>query len=439
VERVTAPAPGVQGVSGAPGAPGADGALQPLPRQQRIGAVDVLRGFALLGVVVVNTQAFAGHIPPPPGTLGDQVAAWLVAWLLTAKSYSLFSLLFGLGFAIQMERAEAKGQDFVPFFRRRCLILFLIGVANAVLLFEGDILTLYAILGFALLLFRRSAPATLVRWAVGLLILAAAFNLMGAFVFASVPQAAGEAAAVADAEKAAREAVYRSGSYFDVVRARLGPALNQAIGQLVLGFPNVFAMFLLGLALGRVRAFGAIEEHRVLFRSVCRWGLLLGLPLNALSATLTTLLGAGDQGPAFWLGEAVQAIGAPLLMLGYVGSIVLLLRRGGAGWGWGNRPAGRGGLAGAVLGRLAPMGQVSLTCYLGSSLLLNLAYYGFGLGLYGRTGVAGDLLVGLVVYALLLVFSTLYAPYFRYGPAEWLWRSLTYGRRQPWIRGALAS
>ena len=178
---------------GAPGVPGADGALQPLPRQQRIGAVDVLRGFALLGVVVVNTQAFAGHIPPPPGTLADQVAAWLVAWLLTAKSYSLFSLLFGLGFAIQMERAEARGQDFVPFFRRRCLILFLIGVANAVLLFEGDILTLYAILGLALLLFRRSAPATLVRWAVGLLVLAVAFNLMGALVFASGPQAAGGA------------------------------------------------------------------------------------------------------------------------------------------------------------------------------------------------------------------------------------------------------
>jgi uncharacterized protein len=417
--------------------------LQPLPRQQRIGAVDVLRGFALLGVVVVNTQAFAGHLPPPPGTLVDRVAAWLVAWLLTAKSYSLFSLLFGLGFAIQMERAEARGQDFGPFFRRRCLVLFLIGVANAVLLFEGDILTLYAILGLVLLLFRRSTPATLVRWAVGLLSLAVAINLLGALAFTSVPQTAGGAGgtgrAVAEgAEQAAREVVYRTGSYFDVVRVRLGPALNQAIGQLVLGFPNVFAMFLLGLALGRVRAFAAIEEHLALFRALCRWGLLLGLPLNALSATLTTQLGAGTEGPAFWLGEAVQAAGAPLLMLGYVGSIVLLLRRGGAGGGRGNRPAGRGKAAGAVLGRLAPMGQISLTCYLGSSLLLNLAYYGFGLGLYGRTGAAGDLLVGLTVYALLLVCSTLYVPHFRYGPAEWLWRSLTYGRRQPWLRGALA-
>jgi uncharacterized protein len=405
-------------------APEVPGVMQPLPRQQRIGAVDVLRGFALLGVVVVNTQSFAGHLPPPPGTLVDQVAAWLVAWLLTAKSYSLFSLLFGLGFAIQMERAEARGQDFGPFFRRRCLILFLIGVANAVLLFEGDILTLYAILGMVLLLFRRSAPATLVGWAVGLLSLAVAINLLGALAFTSAPQTAGGAGA-ADAGAAAREVVYRTGSYLEVVQARLGPALNQAVGQLVLGFPNVFAMFLLGLALGRVRAFAAIDEHVPLFRSLCRWGLLLGLPLNALSATLTTQIGAGGEGPAFWLGEAVQAAGAPLLMLGYLGSIVLLLRRGGA--------------AGAVLGRLAPMGQISLTCYLGSSLLLNLVYYGFGLGLYGRTGVAGDLLVGLVVYALLLVFSTLYVPAFRYGPAEWLWRSLTYGRRQPLLRGALAS
>jgi uncharacterized protein len=328
-----------------------------------------------------------------------------------------------------MERAEARGQDFGPFFRRRCLVLFLIGVANAVLLFEGDILTLYAILGMVLLLFRRSAPATLVGWAVGLLSLAVAINLLGALAFTSAPQTAGgagagAAAGAAGAETAAREVVYRTGSYLDVVQARLGPALNQAVGQLVLGFPNVFAMFLLGLALGRVRAFAAIEEHLPLFRSLCRWGLLLGLPLNALSATLTTQLGAGGEGPAFWLGEAVQAAGAPLLMLGYLGSIVLLLRR--------------GGVVGAVLGRLAPMGQISLTCYLGSSLLLNLVYYGFGLGLYGRTGVAGDLLVGLVVYALLLVFSTLYVPVFRYGPAEWLWRSLTYGRRQPLLRGALA-
>ncbi len=257
--------------------------MQPLPRQQRIGAVDVLRGFALLGVVVVNTQAFAGHLPPLPGTLADRIAAWLVAWLLTAKSYSLFSLLFGLGFAIQMERAEARGQDFGPFFRRRCLILFLIGVANAVLLFEGDILTLYAILGLALLLFRRSTPATLVRWAVGLLSLAVAINLLGALAFTSVPQTAGGAggtgrAGAEGAEQAAREVVYRTGSYFDVVRVRLGPALNQAIGQLVLGFPNVFAMFLLGLALGRVRAFAAIEEHLPLFRALCRWGAPAGAP-----------------------------------------------------------------------------------------------------------------------------------------------------------------
>ena len=95
-------------------------------------------------------------------------------------------------------------------------------------------------------------------------------------------------------------------------------------------------------------------------------------------------------------------------MLGYLGSIVLLLRRGGAGGGGGtDRLAG--GLAGAGAGAPGPMGQISLTCYLGSSLLLNLAYYGFGLGLYGRTGV-GDLLVGLTVYALLLVCSTLYVP-----------------------------
>jgi uncharacterized protein len=145
------------------------------------------------------------------------------------------------------------------------------------------------------------------------------------------------------------------------------------------------------------------------------------LPLNAVSATLTTqpaaLPGAWAGGAAVWLGEAVQAAGAPLLMLGYLGTIVLLLRR--------------GGLVAGLLGRLAPMGQLSLTCYLSSSLLLNLVFYGFGLGLYERTGAAPDLLIAVAVYLVLLLFSSVYAPRFRYGPAEWLWRSLTYGRRQP--------
>ena len=167
--------------------PGAPPALQPLPRQQRIGAVDVLRGFALLGVVVVNTQAFAGHLPPPPGTLADRVAAWLVAWLLTAKSYSPVLPPLRARLRHPDGAGRGQGQDFGPFFRRRCLILFLIGVANAVLLFEGDILTLYAILGLVLLLFRRSTPATLVRWAVGLLSLAVVINLLGALAFTSVP------------------------------------------------------------------------------------------------------------------------------------------------------------------------------------------------------------------------------------------------------------
>jgi uncharacterized protein len=176
-------------------------------------------------------------------------------------------------------------------------------------------------------------------------------------------------------------------------------------------------MFLVGLYLGGRRAFADLPAEAPLFRALMRWGLLLGLPLNAVSATLTLLDVSGGGGVAFWLATAVQAVGAPLLMLGYLGGIVQLVRRRGA--------------PGALLGRLAPLGQLSLTCYLGSSLLLNFVFYGFGLGLYGRTGPARELLVALVVYPLLVLFANLYVRFFRYGPAEWLWRSLTYGRPQP--------
>jgi uncharacterized protein len=383
--------------------------LQPVARRLRIGVIDVLRGFALLGVVVVNAQAFAG--PPPPPATSDRVAAWIVAFLFTAKSYSLFSLLFGLGFALQMDRARDRGQDFTAFFRRRCVILFLFGVAHAVLLFEGDILTLYATLGIVLLTFRDRSQATVIRWAVGLLVLAVAVNLIGVVTAQGSPPEAQGGGLLGPAIPA-----YGTPSYLDDVQARIGPAITQAVGQLVLGFPNVFSMFLLGLYLGRRGAFADVEGNLPLFRSLRTWGLLLGLPLNAVSASLTVVAAAGSTS-ALWLGEAVQAAGAPLLMLGYLGAIVLLLRRGGA--------------VATVLRRLAPVGQISLTCYLSSSLLLGLAYYGYGLGLYGRTGAAQDLAVSLAVYLLLVLGANLYAGRFRYGPAEWLWRSLSYGRRQP--------
>jgi uncharacterized protein len=396
------------GPAGSDGAAGGGG-WQPVARRQRIAAVDVLRGFALLGVVVVNTQAFAG--PPPPPLAADRVVAWLVAWLFTAMSYSLFSLLFGLGFTIQMERAEGRGQDFGAFFRRRCAVLFAIGVAHAVLLFEGDILTLYAVLGIVLLSFRERSQAAVIRWAVALVAVAVGINLLGAVAtLGSPPEQQG--GGLLGPENPA----YRTLSYLDDIPARIAPAVSQALGQLVLGFPNVFSMFLLGLYLGRRGVFGDVEGNVRVFRSLRRWGLLLGLPLNAVSATLTVLV-AGTWPSALWLGEAVQAAGAPLLMLGYLGSVVLLLRSAGP--------------VATVLGRLAPVGQISLTCYLSSSLLLNLAYYGFGLALYGRTGAAQNLAVSAVVYLLLVLGANLYAGHFRYGPVEWLWRSLSYGRRQP--------
>src|SRR5262249_67074 len=169
-----------------------------------------------------------------------------------------------------------------------------------------------------------------------------------------------------------------------------------------------------------------------LFRRLLRWGLLVGLPLNAVSATLFQLDVQGGPlagGVAFWLASAVQAVGAPGLMPGSPARVP-------------PPPPPRTPPPppppaprppGGVLARLAPMCRPSLTCFLSSSLLLTLVFYGFGLGLYGRTGPATDLLVGVVVYLVLVLFATVYVRFFRYGPAEWLWRSLTYGRRQPML------
>lgn len=388
-----------------------DTALQPVAVGERSGAPDVLRGFALLGVLAVNLFQISGELPPATGA--DRAATWLREFLFTAKSYSLFSLLFGLGFAIQMGRAATKGRGFAPFFARRSLILLAIGVLHGIFLWWGDILTMYALLGLLLLAFREARPRTLVAWIVGLLALATLFCLALAALLAFAPPA--EVSDPAGGPSSALVRTFTAGSYLEVTGVRARRWAEQAIGQLIFAFPNVFAMFLLGLYLGKREAFARLDEHLPLVRHLAILGLLGGIPLGAVYVTIATAAPGQDAG--FFLALAVNTVGAPLLMLGYLGALTLLARRGGA--------------AARALGLLAPIGQTALSNYLLQSVLMNLLVFGYGLGLYGRLGAATGLAWTAAIYLAQIALSNLYVRAFRYGPAEWLWRTLTYGKAQP--------
>ncbi|MCU0513716.1 MAG: DUF418 domain-containing protein [Anaerolineae bacterium] len=369
------------------------------PIQERIIALDVLRGVALGGIFIVNMLDFSGSALRL-NTLGsrgsdlDQLVDSAIAFFAVVKFYLLFSFLFGVGFAVQMRRAEGSGRSFVGFYLRRLAILFGIGLAHAILIWDGDILRVYAVAGVLLLLLRHRSDRAL-------LALAGVITLAGLLFFG----VAGDALTVDTAAHADTVVLFVEGSYADVVAARL--ARPQTID---VQLPMVLAMFLVGLVVGRSGRLDDPERYRPLLRRAWKWALPVGLAGNAL------LLVGAVEGQSWGISLGVH-VGAPALSFVYLCAVLLNADR---------------------LRGLAPAGQMALSNYVGQSLVATTLFYGYGFGLYDRLAAWQSFALTLILFALLAGFSAMWLRHFRFGPVEWLWRTLTYGQLQPWRRAAPA-
>ena len=409
--------------------------LAPIQPAERIQIVDILRGFALFGILFVNMTIFSQPmqaivLPADPNLpFYDRAALWLIHALGEGKFYALFSLLFGLGLTLQMERIEGRGGRFVPLYARRLLVLLGIGLVHAFLIWMGDILILYALLGFLLILFRKARPRTLLIWVVILIALPLLFSAAATALIAwasNFPEATSqieqsfaqtEAAFVSDLQRAAQ--VYTHGDFAAITAQRVSDYFGIGMtGFAVMGF-NVMAMFLLGVYFGKRGFFKNLPENQGLFRKLLLWGLLIGLTGNLLYATLIIPISRIYQTWTLFLATTGQTVGAPLLMLAYVSALCLLA----LSPGWGKR-----------LRVLAPVGQMALTNYLTQSIVCTLIFYGYGLGLFGKVGHAAGIALAIAIYLLQIPFSHWWMKRFYYGPAEWLWRSLTYLKPQPFRR-----
>ncbi|WP_406278424.1 DUF418 domain-containing protein [Streptomyces sp. NBC_00191] len=375
----------------------------------RIGDIDVLRGFALLGILLVNAQMMAG---PYTGTGGgpdasavDRGAAWVVTALVATKFYLLFSFLFGYSFTLQQRSAERAAAAFAPRHLRRSAVLFLLGLAHAVLLYPGDILMTYASLGLMLFAFRTGLPRTVLRVAAGLLgavaVLLLAYGLL--VISTTEPVRPEDLAAVASDSVAG----YRGGPGSVVMEnVRLLP---HALAGNLLFAADLLAAFLTGLAAGRWRALADLGRHRARMKRIIRRGLPIGLAGGVFMAVCS-------NGPLdnrwFYVGRAAGILTAPALTAAYACGLLLLVRT----------RAGR-----RIGDALAPAGRMSLTNYLTQSLVLALVFTGYGLGLYDRVGTAVVLAGCLVLYAAQLALSALLLRHTRYGPVEFLLRGATRG------------
>jgi uncharacterized protein len=460
-------------------------AATPVGESERLVTLDVLRGFALLGVCVVNMQFFT---MPFAVALHDESlaqASWTsqLSWgvmkvFFESKSISLFSLLFGMGLVLQMMRAEAAGRAFVPLYLRRAAVLFAIGALHALIFWYGDILLIYSVTGLWLLLFLRLAPrplliAAAVCIAVGTVLFL--LTAVGGILTASAKEdadttgsAAAEASVVPGEERQAGEdaategdpdpdpdretvpageavprglaaiaesrgdpfhpawiagesAAYGQGPFSHAFAFRAVTYLYCVIGA-ILGYGwRILGLFLAGAALLKLGVF--LPQGRPWQRRLAIVGLGVGLPMELISALWIRAI----DYEIVWASLGAQAlheIGSTFLCFGYAGAIALIVSSG-----------AMGGLCHA----LACVGRLALSNYLSQTLIAVFVSYWWGLGLFGRISSPWQLVLVAGIYTALALVSVLWLRVFTIGPAEWLWRSLTYGRRQPMRRRSVVA
>jgi len=394
--------------------------LRPVAPPERVAILDILRGGALFGVLAANVDGiFSGGwfaAAGPAEHPADVVARWFVRIFISGKAITLLTILFGLGFAVQLARADERGEDVRRMYVRRLLALLAIGLSH-VALWWGDVTWNYAVVGFALLLFRSRRPRALLAWAL-------AFVLVPPLVLAlpGVSEALHGALPHPEAPAAWRTeflAAIRGSDYGAVVSAHLRQ-LAYHMAMIVGWYPAwLLGRFLFGYYAGRRRLFDADgAAHLPLFRRLAAWGGVLGAAGSATAWLLWVAMPADRE--LTLPGRLVQIVAGEFSMLGlvgaYVGLAVVLAQR----------PAWR-----RLLLVVAPIGRMPLTVYLSQSLAATFVFYGWGLGLGGRVGAGACLAISVAIFALQIAACRLWLRRHRFGPVEWLWRSLAYGRRQP--------
>lgn len=382
-------------------------------KKKRHVILDALRGFAILGIILANFPEFSlwTFSDPSGWTLTDKITRAVQTFLIDGKFYTLFSLLFGIGFSIQLSNAEGRLRTFY----RRMAVLLVIGLLHLCFLWSGDILMLYAVCGMLLPLFRNLPTRKILLCAAGLLLLPV---LLDAF-FGTSP-----------ADPLEREQ-WRICALYGITEANFGTWLSDAgsyrevlqflhqgsverMWEFVIGhrFFKVLGLFLIGFAAGKEGIYADIKGHAPLLRRILLYGLLLGIPVGFLytwSSMAGYPLGRVAHGTFYLL--SVYPMG-----FAYAAGFALLFERNAEAPGW---------------KLLSNPGRMACTNYLGQSVLGIVIFYGIGFGLGNRVGLLGTELIALGVYALQIAISCLWLRHFRFGPVEWIWRMLTYGQRLP--------
>ena len=398
--------------------------LRPTRRRERIRSLDLLRGFALLGILIINIQVFsmisAAYLNPTAYGDLSGVNGWVYILshvLADQKFMTLFTILYGAGIVLMTSRAEARGASSAGVHYRRTFILLVIGLMHAYLLWAGDVLVSYALCALVVFPFRKLSPMTLLTLGLCSVLIASAIFLFTGLSLGHIPPDA--IAEMTDNWKPSPERVqkevtaYRSG-WFQQMEERVDTALFlQTKGFLLWGFWRIGGLMLVGMALFKWRVLTA-GRSRGFYFGLAAAGLTLGWSLASYG--LVRNFSRNWSLDCQFIGSQYNYWGSILVSLGYLSVVMLICKS---------------DLGGRLLQSISAVGRTALSNYLLQTLLCTTLFYGHGFGLFGSVERTGQVAIVVLVWIVQLVASSWWVKRFRYGPAEWVWRSLTYGKLQP--------
>ncbi|RSK28845.1 DUF418 domain-containing protein [Bacillus sp. HMF5848] len=392
----------------------------PTSQSERIVTLDVIRAIALLGILSVNMKFFSTPTLQAEmagvsyaNSILDHISQWFLFIVADFKFISMFSMLFGIGFLLFMERGKQSGIDVRRLFKRRLLILLCFGLIHIFFFWYGDILTFYALLGFALLLTHEKKPSYLLKASFITISIPIILFLSLALLLSSFEQGSSPAQQTTNQNELNRIIeVYSEGSLGDIFTQRLNDISVIMVGNVFL-FALVLTMFFFGMYLWKTKIFTHTSEQLARIRKMAVTALLLAIPGLILAVAGEMYVDGGDS-PWYFLQYAGLFMSGPTLSVFYVMSLLLLLQN-------------EQRLTAAVK-FLQPTGKMALTNYLMQTLLCTIIFYSFGFGLFGKVGPFYGLLITIFIYALQILYSYYWMKKFQYGPMEWLWRRLMYGK-----------
>ena len=396
--------------------------ISPVKTSERYVILDALRGFALLGICMANFPEFSLYtflspeaVAAMPTAVADTITRYLLYVLVDGKFYTLFSLLFGIGFSIIIRNAERKGANGFRIFYRRMGMLLLFGFLHLMFIWSGDILMLYALLGMLLPLFRRVSDKKLLGWALFFLILPIAMDGVCEMTHTNLALLFIHLQDTYCAKYGINEANFaywlHDAEDYGTVFQFLVQGACVRMQEFIIGnrYFKVLGLFLIGFYIGRHRVYADLEGGRNLLVKVFRRGFTLGLPYSLLYAW------SSMSGHPFGntLHSVCYFISVYPLGFAYASGLCLLYLKWKEGsiWKW-----------------LAAPGRMALTNYIGQSVIGMFLFYGIGLGWGSTIGLWQTEVIVLAVFLFQMLFSRLWLSGFKFGPLEWIWRMLTYGK-----------